>query len=636
MDPVNDSPRVLGNRYEVGEVLGRGGMAEVHIGRDTRLGRTVAIKLLRSDLARDPVFQARFRREALSAASLNHPAIVAVYDTAEEQVVDVAGTVVSLPYIVMEYVHGRTVRDLVEQARTRATAGLPPGTPPPPDAGALDISTALDITTGVLSALEYSHRAGIVHRDIKPANVMITPAGEIKVMDFGIARALADASATMTQTQAVIGTAQYLSPEQARGETVDARSDLYSAGCLLYEVLTGRPPFVADSPVAVAYQHVREYAQPPSTLNPAITEDIDRIVMHALTKDRDIRYQTAAEFRYDVEAARAGRRVAAPSLSGGAAATEYLGAQGAATTALSGAAVATAGASVFPGDQPPGDFDEEANRNRGIIYAAIALAVLAVAGLIGFVVFNGPEKPKTITTALPDVSNMSSQAAEIELSKLHLTTTEREAPSDTVEEGTVIKTEPVAGTVVPVPSEVVLVVSSGPDSVEVPDVKGMDREEAIQAIQDADLVLGDVQEQDAADTPAGEAIGTKPGAGTPVERKSSVILVVASGKVTVPNVVGKKVDDARKLLEAQGFQVDTDTSATAEAPPGTVLNQDPQKDSLVDVGSRIRLLVAVRPEVTTTTPAPAPTTTTEPAPVTTTEPAPTTDDGNGNGGGPPP
>src|SRR5215213_3146730 len=312
MDSVNDKPRVLGNRYEVGELLGRGGMAEVHVGRDTRLGRVVAIKLLRTDLARDATFQARFQREAQSAAALNHPAIVAVYDTGEEQVVESGGGVVSLPYIVMEYVEGRTLRELMHDGRP------------------LDVDTALEVTARVLSALEYSHRAGIVHRDIKPANVMMTTNGDVKVMDFGIARAIADSSSTMTQTQAVIGTAQYLSPEQARGETVDARSDLYSAGCLLYEVLTGRPPFVADSPVAVAYQHVREEPLAPSSFAPSVPQEVDAIVMHALVKDRAGRYQTADEFREDVDAVLSGRRVRAAALGSvgagpAAAPTEALG-----------------------------------------------------------------------------------------------------------------------------------------------------------------------------------------------------------------------------------------------------------------------------------------------------------------------
>ena len=235
-------PTLIGGRYELGELLGRGGMAEVRKGKDLRLGRTVAVKRLRTDLASDATFQARFRREAQSSASLNHPAIVSTYDTGEEMATDGSG--VAQPYIVMECVEGRTLRDILREGRKI----LP--------------ERALEITSGVLSALDYSHRAGIIHRDIKPGNVMLTPSGDVKVMDFGIARAISDASSTMTQTAAVVGTAQYLSPEQARGETVDSRSDVYSTGCLLYELLTGRPPFVGDSPVAVAYQHVREQAGP--------------------------------------------------------------------------------------------------------------------------------------------------------------------------------------------------------------------------------------------------------------------------------------------------------------------------------------------------------------------------------------
>ena len=261
---MTSSPTTVGGRYELGELLGRGGMAEVRRAVDLRLGRSVAVKQLRADLATDPTFQARFRREAQSAAGLNHPTIVAVYDTGEE-IDPLSG--VSIPYIVMELVEGPTLRDVLRDGRKI----LP--------------ERALELTQGVLDALSYSHKAGIVHRDIKPANVMLTPTGGVKVMDFGIARAVADTSATMTQTAAVIGTAQYLSPEQARGETVDARSDIYSAGCLLYELLVGRPPFVGDSPVSVAYQHVREAPLPPSQLDPEISPDIDAVILKALAKD---------------------------------------------------------------------------------------------------------------------------------------------------------------------------------------------------------------------------------------------------------------------------------------------------------------------------------------------------------------
>src|ERR1700750_159577 len=282
-------PRLLGGRYELDGVVGRGGMAEVYRARDLLLDRTVAIKTLRADLARDQTFQARFRREAQSAASLNHPSIVAVYDTGED---DTDGS--HIPYIVMEYVDGRTLRDLLRDDRR------------------LRPERALEITDGVLRALDYSHRNGIVHRDIKPGNVMLTRTGEVKVMDFGIARAVSDAQATMTQTAQVIGTAQYRPPEQARGERVDARSDLYSAGCLLYELLTGRPPFTGDSPVAIAYQHVTENPIPPSRVDPEIPPWADAIVMKAMANDPARRYQTAGEMRADIQRGLSGMPVNAP------------------------------------------------------------------------------------------------------------------------------------------------------------------------------------------------------------------------------------------------------------------------------------------------------------------------------------
>ena len=292
-----DNRRVLSGRYELGSLIGRGGMADVYRGTDTRLGRTVAIKLLRPDMARDPQFRARFKREAQAVAALNHPSIVAIFDTGEHLVHDGSADDVRVPYIVMEFVEGKTLRDMIR-------------------AKEVTIDQAIDYCLGVLGALEYSHKAGIVHRDIKPANVMYCPGtNSVKVMDFGIARAIADSSATMTQTQAVVGTAQYLSPEQARGETVDARSDLYSAACLLYEMLTSRPPFVGDSPVSVAYQHVREIAEPPSSLNPDVSPALDTVIAKALQKNRDDRFQDAAAFRRALRAAKAGVPVPAVAAS---------------------------------------------------------------------------------------------------------------------------------------------------------------------------------------------------------------------------------------------------------------------------------------------------------------------------------
>src|SRR5699024_6451479 len=271
------SARQLSNRYELGDALGHGGMSEVHHGHDVRLDREVAVKVLRADLARDPQFQERFRREAQNAAALNHPAIVAVYDTGETD-----SEYGPLPYIVMEYVEGRTLRDIVKTE------------------GPMSGKRAMEIMADVCAALDFSHRHGIVHRDVKPANVMITRNGAVKVMDFGIARAVHDGQAAMTQTAAVIGTAQYLSPEQARGETVDARSDVYAAGCFLSERVNGDPPLTGDSPVAVAYQHVREDPDPPSARNASVSGELDAVVLKALAKGPANRYQSAAEMRSDL------------------------------------------------------------------------------------------------------------------------------------------------------------------------------------------------------------------------------------------------------------------------------------------------------------------------------------------------
>src|SRR4051812_21689251 len=396
-----EEPRRLGGRYELGQVLGRGGMAEVYLAMDTRLGRTVAVKTLRADLARDPSFQARFRREAQSAASLNHPAIVAVYDTGEDYIDGV-----SIPYIVMEYVDGSTLRELLHSGRKL----LPERT--------------LEMTIGILQALEYSHRAGIVHRDIKPANVMLTRNGQVKVMDFGIARAMGDAGMTMTQTAAVIGTAQYLSPEQAKGESVDARSDLYSTGCLLYELLTVRPPFVGDSPVAVAYQHVREEPQPPSVFDPEITPEMDAIVLKALVKDPDYRYQSADEMRADIEACLDGQPVAATAAMGSVGYGGYGGyPDDQPTTALRsdpGAGATTMMPPMNPDDGGYG-YDDRPDRRRQkksntstILLVVAGVLVLVGAILIGKWAFGGNSVGND-EVAVPNLVSLSQSDAEKQL-----------------------------------------------------------------------------------------------------------------------------------------------------------------------------------------------------------------------------
>src|SRR5215213_6511305 len=553
---VNATPRLLGGRYEVGEVLGRGGMAEVHRGRDTRLGRTVAVKVLRSDLARDPTFQARFRREAQSAAALNHPSVVAVYDSGE----DASPDGVAAPYIVMEHVQGRTLRELLSGGRT------------------LPWQEALRITSGVLAALAYSHRAGIVHRDIKPANVMVTPQGDVKVMDFGIARAMADASATMTQTQAVIGTAQYLSPEQARGETVDARSDLYSTGCLLFELLTGRPPFVADSPVAVAYQHVGETPLAPSSVAPSVPQEVDAIVMHALVKDRAGRYQTADEFREDVDAVLSGRRVRAAALgsvgAGSAAApTEALGT----APALAG----TAATQAMPVLQEPEPLLPEQDPERqeprrfglwvllGLLLAAlVAVLLLVVPGLLD----RQPAAPQQV--AVPQLLGRTVAEAQTALNQAGLTVgSSTEQPSDEVPDGSVISTDPTEGAQVAPGTQVDLVVSSGPDTVDVPELAGRAQAEAQRALEDAGLAVGDVSKVESTDRAKGEVVSSDPAAGDAVPRATKIDLEVASGKVTVPNVVGLSLVDATAALTEAKLTVDGTTYRDSTQPPNTVLDQ---------------------------------------------------------------
>ncbi len=281
---MSSNQRIIAGRYEVGNLIGRGGMADVYEGVDTRLGRTVAIKLLKADLANDPNFEARFRQEAQASARMAHPTIVRVYDAGEDVTVDSNGNTNRHPFIVMEYVNGKLLRDLLHERR-------------------LTLQEAIDFETGVLTALEFSHRAGIVHRDIKSANVMITEAGQVKVMDFGIARAVSENSATVAHTSGIVGTAQYFSPEQAKGESVDARTDLYSAGVLLYEMLAGRPPFKGESAVSVAYQHVSEAVVPPSQFDPSVSPEMDAVVIRALAKDRNERFQSAEEFREHLLAA---------------------------------------------------------------------------------------------------------------------------------------------------------------------------------------------------------------------------------------------------------------------------------------------------------------------------------------------
>ncbi|HZU56064.1 MAG TPA: Stk1 family PASTA domain-containing Ser/Thr kinase [Actinocrinis sp.] len=600
-----EEPRRLGNRYELGAVLGRGGMAEVFMARDIRLGRAVAVKTLRADMARDATFQARFRREAQSAASLNHPAIVAVYDTGEDYIGGV-----SLPYIVMEYVDGSTLRDLLHSGRRL----LP--------------ERALEITSGVLQALDYSHRNGIIHRDIKPANVMLTRAGAVKVMDFGIARAMGDQGMTMTQTSAVIGTAQYLSPEQAKGETVDARSDLYSTGCLLYELLTGRPPFVGDSPVAVAYQHVREAPLPPSHHDPEVPAVADAIVLKSLGKHPDERYQSADEMRADIERALDGRPIAAaPTLVAG------YGAANAPTQVVSSAAGYGAGQTTA-GYGPPTRYQptqyqpsfedappEDAVRRRGDTAGGnggrnkksdktgyIILAVVAVIAIVlAFVVFNkllGGNSSNGKTTAVPPITGKTLAQAEQVLGANGLkigsnTCSGDAANSDTVPAGQIISQNPQSGASASSGSAVNYCMSTGPQQKTLPgkDALNTNTKDTVEnTLRNNGFKNLVEQGQSSSTVPAGNVIDLQDGngkslAGQTVPLTTTITVVVSNGpgNATVPSVINQSCTSALQAVQGAGFQTQQVNQFSNDVQAGNAIGTDPGANAQAAKGSTVKV-----------------------------------------------
>ena len=518
---MTDTPRILGGRYEVGELIGRGGMAEVHLGHDTRLGRTVAIKMLRSDLARDSSFLTRFRREAQSAAGLNHHSVVAVYDSGEDIFVETGGAQIDVPYIVMEYVEGDTLRDILD------------------DEGKLAPDEAARIMMGILSALDYSHEKGIVHRDIKPANVMLTRGGSVKVMDFGIARALADAGATMTSASAVVGTARYLSPEQAQGETVDARSDLYSAGCVLFELLTGRTPFVGE-PVSLVYQHITDAPKRPSVYETSVPPAMDAVTLHSLQKPRDARYQKASEFRADLQRAR----------------TE---------TPLSAAAAATGGADLDVDRRPratpapatrrdlTAEYDQSQKpQRRTLIWVAAAVALVAAILGIGYLVNMSSNQTKL--ASVPNVVNMTQNQAVAILKAQSFGATVRKVTSEqTVMQ--VVDQNPKSGQDAPSGSSVTIDVSSGPNSRAIPSVEGLAVDVATKTLTKAGFTAVTVSGKQVSDTKylKDQVAGTTPAAGNSVNPTEPVTLNVSDGQVTVPKDLKGKTSSAAQAELRSSF-----------------------------------------------------------------------------------
>jgi serine/threonine-protein kinase len=536
-------PKLVGGRYELGELIGYGGMAEVHRGHDTRLNREVANKVLRADLARDPSFLNRFRREAHSAAGLNHPSIVAVYDTGE----DVAPDGTPQPFIVMEFVDGRTLRDIVKSE------------------GRLPVRRAMEIVADVCAALDFSHRNGIIHRDIKPANVMITPQGAVKVMDFGIARAVADNSATVTQTANVIGTAQYLSPEQARGESVDPRSDVYSTGCLFYELVTGVPPFQGDSPVAVAYQHVRENPVLPSARNPEIPRTVDSIVMKALAKNQLNRYQSAGDMRQDLQRALANQPVSAEMVMTDAERTQFI------------ARTPPPPVPLRDDRFPPEEEDD--HRRTGLIWAAVVVALLLVIGAAAYaIVFLGKDKNTVKKFAVPDVVGQTQDAAEIELGK-HFTPQQggfTHGPCYkglTVQENQVCTLSPQPGTQVQ-EHQTITYKLYRQETVVVPYVVDESYGKAYNELTAAPYKLQVKQARHNSTEPKGTVLAQKPAAGEQVPPGSPITLTVSTGVVRLPDVTGKTFDKAQSELNKAGF-------TKVDAATDFVETPDPKKNGKV-------------------------------------------------------
>jgi eukaryotic-like serine/threonine-protein kinase len=593
--------RVLNGRYRIEALIGRGGMADVYRSYDLSLERDVAVKMLRPDLARDPMFQTRFKREAQSSASLNHPNVVGVYDTGSTHIPENGGDT-KTPYIVMEFVKGVTLRHILHGSRGEASQVDADGPPQPPEPaestggvtrtdsdvlGVTDpdatqvvsqvnepllkkIDTALNrplsdqeaarYMSGILAALSYSHTRGIVHRDIKPSNVMVSPSGEVKVMDFGIARALADSAQTMTQTSAVVGTAQYLSPEQARGEVVDHRSDLYSAGCVLFELLTNRPPFTGESPVSVAYQHVREQPPAVSDFNPHVSPAMESVVSKALIKDPALRFQTADEFNEALNEALHGIPV-------DEVATTQLAAVGASgfddVVSPAGAVPMSARTPEDPDYQDYQEYGQPRKRpNRAGLYVLLVLLALALLAGTTFVLsqmFGGAGDGEDMVP-VPAVEGMPEDEAVEELTDAGLSPETVTEASSEIEADLAIRTDPEAGTEVESGSEVMLYISEGADETEVPDgLVGEQEETARSILEEAGLEVGTVTEEDHPEAPEGEVTSTDPESGTSVEAGSEVDLTLSTGEVQLPGAIENYVGQHRSLgeqfLTSEGFQL---------------------------------------------------------------------------------
>lgn len=505
--------KLADGRYTVGQMIGTGGMADVYLGLDTRLNREVAIKVLRRDLAKDPAFVARFRKEALAAGGLNHPGIVAVYDSGEEN---------NSPYIVMELVSGQTLRQKLQ-------------------AGQLPLTTSLEIIKGILQALDYSHNKGIIHRDIKPSNIMITDSGDIKVMDFGIARATDDIGATLTNTWNIVGTAQYLSPEQATGEMADGRSDLYSLGCLMYELLTGQPPFTGDTPVSVAYQHVSSALTPASQINPSLDLNLDRMLEVVLAKDTNNRYQDAAAMLEDLE------------------------------HVIKGEPVTTKIKKIF---------------SRRKLFTS--LTVLA-AGITLLAVGYFASTPTGVSVKVPNVVGLTEDEARVLLKDFNINI--ERAPDAKIPLDRIASQLPLATSDAAAGSSVTLTISEGPGNTTVPvGLIGLSLEEARYRLSAAGLLISQTIAVDSDQAP-GVVLSINPSPGTTITAGSAVTLEIASGNVQVPSLVGLNEINAKTILTQSGFLIREISASDTSKPAGEILAQAPEAGATKTIGSVVTITV---------------------------------------------
>lgn len=594
---MTENERLIAGRYRIGQLVGRGGMAEVYEGYDTRLGRTVAIKLLKSDLANDASFEAKFRQEAQASARMAHPTIVRVYDAGEEETTDENGNPRKTPYIVMEFVKGRLLKEIIFE-------------------GGVELERSIRYVGGILTALEVSHRAGVVHRDIKPANVMVGDGDNVKVMDFGIARAVSDNSATQAATAGIIGTAQYFSPEQARGEAVDARTDLYSTGVILYELLAGRPPFKGESAVSVAYQHVSEAAVPPSQFNPAVSAELDAVVARAMAKDRNERFQSAEEFREHLLAAAQGKPVtnsnpipiSAPVTEVLSGPTKLMDSQSLETELIDGF-------ETMPNATTPTMTTSKVG--AGVLWGLGTGVVVILVGLLFWVMNIGGTSP-TISpsagVAVPSVEGSLYDDAANTLAAQNLLVLRVYEKSETVPEGVVIRQEPAAGTQVLANTPITLYVSSGATEVTVPNLVGRAEADAVALIEGQGLTVGRIDVVGSANVPEGTVIASDPVTNSRLPLGSVVNLVLSDGTVMIPDVRNLDVLEARTILTAPtiGYTVSVEIfdAASCNGTPGTtVLDQSIAPGQAPQLQNIVLFVECVPTETVEPSPTPTPTTT---------------------------